>query len=559
MINLSTKKYYATEEYVADAIAGLGVGTGGGASSWNDLTDKPFYKEVAINEDSYWETTVETVGNGYDDSYSSASLTTFPSYFNTENGSEIYVEINDVVYTTCFRPGGYGNTIGSSTLSGYGSGGDEPFSLANGMGGKAFRTTLGIGTYNIKVYSLNIDIKTLDTEFFPKGYPTVSYTMEPVEFSVTIGSEMYAGLGRFSNQFKEGKTYHIIFNDVEYSCVAWADENGATYIGNGDVYGGQGKGEDVPFSCDSNNEGYVYLNVMEAGDYRISFLEYEEPKEHVTPMDDKFIPDTIARRTDATSWIALTDKPFNQEVNVVSAVWERTITTSGASRWTSDDISGFPFLSDYAEHTVEIDGEIYKTRYNKLDTGFVIGNANGISSSYADTGEPFVIYKGAGTNFQVFKTTLGAGTHHVKVYIVDEKVKPLDTVFLPDGFPKVVYSTAVLADNITVSNNSEFDFTPERDTQYTVILNNEVADYVSTYDPLGCYAIITGEGFTISGKSNTTGATIVFEDASIESATLTIKGPVPSYIPMAQKFLPDTVATKAWVEALIGGIVNGTY
>lgn len=36
---------YATKEYVDDAVASSGGGTGGGVSSWNDLTDKPFYDE----------------------------------------------------------------------------------------------------------------------------------------------------------------------------------------------------------------------------------------------------------------------------------------------------------------------------------------------------------------------------------------------------------------------------------------------------------------------------------------------------------------------------------
>lgn len=36
---------YATKKYVDDAVASSGGGTGGGVSSWNDLTDKPFYDE----------------------------------------------------------------------------------------------------------------------------------------------------------------------------------------------------------------------------------------------------------------------------------------------------------------------------------------------------------------------------------------------------------------------------------------------------------------------------------------------------------------------------------
>lgn len=44
--DLTVQETYATKKYVDDAVASSGGGTGGGGvSSWNDLTDKPFYDE----------------------------------------------------------------------------------------------------------------------------------------------------------------------------------------------------------------------------------------------------------------------------------------------------------------------------------------------------------------------------------------------------------------------------------------------------------------------------------------------------------------------------------
>ena len=44
---------YATKKYVDDAVASSGGGTGGGVSSWNHLTDKPFYEERKIGTYDY--------------------------------------------------------------------------------------------------------------------------------------------------------------------------------------------------------------------------------------------------------------------------------------------------------------------------------------------------------------------------------------------------------------------------------------------------------------------------------------------------------------------------
>lgn len=52
-----------------------------------------------------------------------------------------------------------------------------------------------------------------------------------------------------------GETYTVQFNGTEYKCVAWehADWN-AVVLGNGSIFGAEGKGEDVPFVCDSYPE-----------------------------------------------------------------------------------------------------------------------------------------------------------------------------------------------------------------------------------------------------------------------------------------------------------------
>lgn len=94
------------------------------------------------------------------------------------------------------------------------------------------------------------------------------------------------------NKFIVGKTYTVVFNGVQYECVAWTNGSEACCIGNGDLYGGEGKGDNEPFCCDSYDDLNIYLNVLEKGTYTISISTVQEV---VKKLDKKFIdmPDDI--------------------------------------------------------------------------------------------------------------------------------------------------------------------------------------------------------------------------------------------------------------------------
>lgn len=46
----------------------------------------------------------------------------------------------------------------------------------------------------------------------------------------------------------EGQTYVVDFNGTVYECVAWLGASNSIYLGNGDIYGGEGMGGNEPFS-----------------------------------------------------------------------------------------------------------------------------------------------------------------------------------------------------------------------------------------------------------------------------------------------------------------------
>lgn len=89
--------------------------------------------------------------------------------------------------------------------------------------------------------------------------------------------------------FTEGETYTAVFNGTTYECVAWNNGEDTILIGNRDIYGGEGMGDtDIPFSCDSYEDGSIYVNVAKAGTYTISISGIQEV---ITKIDEKYLPE----------------------------------------------------------------------------------------------------------------------------------------------------------------------------------------------------------------------------------------------------------------------------
>ena len=86
--------------------------------------------------------------------------------------------------------------------------------------------------------------------------------------------------------FNVGQTYTVIYNGIQYECVAWRMSTDCVCIGNGDIYGGSGMGNGEPFSCDSYEDGSCYINIQFDGTHTISISTVDEI---VTKLPSKYI------------------------------------------------------------------------------------------------------------------------------------------------------------------------------------------------------------------------------------------------------------------------------
>lgn len=109
--------------------------------------------------------------------------------------------------------------------------------------------------------------------------------------TVLIDEDMgYKELSPMEDSFVVGQIYKVVLNNVEYECIAWSIYDDCICIGNGNIYGGEGLGNDEPFSCDSYSGGEVYLNTLIAGSYTISIYKKSSV---IHKIDEKYLPDSL--------------------------------------------------------------------------------------------------------------------------------------------------------------------------------------------------------------------------------------------------------------------------
>ena len=262
----------------------------------------------------------------------------------------------------------------------------------------------------------------------------VDYTNTIIDNTTfTIDEEMYTQISD-NLYFIPGKKYKVIFNGKTYYCVAWNDEDEVVYVGNGNIYGGSGLGEDVPFSFDSYPDNVCYLNTMETGDYTISIISGVN---QIKKIDKKYLPDDLVatqadwNQSDETANDYIKNKPFG-EVKALDVIIPET-TVEGFSLMQNsiyavqNPFSFNPTLGDV--YTVIWDGVEYDVEVKTADNMGYMGNVNYVNMT---TGGdiPFAIIFSMGNIYLATEST--ANSHAISICISTEEIKKIDKKYLPD-------------------------------------------------------------------------------------------------------------------------------
>ena len=156
--------------------------------------------------------------------------------------------------------------------------------------------------------------KPLTYDYMPEGYPSKSVETvtlmeeQGVTFS-NMGGSAYMALSPVQFDISDGKTYTIVWDGVEYSCVGHATTEVGNYIGNPEALGGESTGE--PFLYLEDSVRYMWASYDTATSHTIGVTGpdtvYKTIDKKFLPEAEKFVVDATNLPSNTTGWGNLSD------------------------------------------------------------------------------------------------------------------------------------------------------------------------------------------------------------------------------------------------------------
>jgi len=388
------------------------------------------------------------------------------------------------------------------------------------------------------------------------GYTESEVVLPPTEFEFEYFSDagVYAAQGlRPAFKLVDGRSYKVVWNGVEYNCVAIsfsvADMRTVTVGNAGPLNMGVPDTGEPFLLCYTENSYDDEFNDVFSFDSTATASVIEET---IHTIDPKYLPDGGIGYTETTTVLPSTELHFDYASNVGAYLY-------GPFTHTFEPKEGQRFK-------VVWDGVEYicvAKRVTVFGTDVVaIGNL--VAAGMSDTGEPFCAVYGdtqiIGMGWAVYAFT-GAP---LTASIVAETIHSIDSKYFPEGCvgyddSKIVYQTADLSlensGDYFVCNQSPAPFLLVEGKRYKVIWNSVEYDCVAYQNPIGPEILIgnfdfidpvgsySGEPFCIGAYENwdsTTYMNITSFDS--QAAFSIIEGTVHT---IDQKYLPEEVKTKA--------------
>lgn len=317
----------------------------GGVSSWNDLTDKPFYEEVTeitVIDNQTLEFGV--VGDGEENKMQAELY--LPEEQALVVGNTYTVTLDGVVYENlvCFDDSG-DKMLGASWDEWEEDSTKHPFMIYCYLGeydGKV-KAIFGVNvvstvtTHTVTIVGQQTTIKTLDPKYIKDMYGSdLTKVVSGSVTNITWGDDGEAVSAEFSNGLfelfggdssieGEGDVALLTVNGVSRWCVVKEDENGELfwYLGkeNGQPYftlsmhpwwdGVYSDGEQL--KCMALSDGYQLFGLSNPNE--VTDIEFTIYNGTFKRIDEKYIPDSIARVGDAPILTSPSGKKFKLTVD----------------------------------------------------------------------------------------------------------------------------------------------------------------------------------------------------------------------------------------------------
>ena len=298
--------------------------------SWNDLSDKPFGNELTEIVFADVEVSIADYKQGF---LFGANLS---QLVDVDTVTVIFAGVEYKDLTVIHESGDYAHHyVGNASLSSSQQADTgEPFCIdayPRGDSYCVFTTDAYASTVvDLKVFNQIETTKLIDEQFIPESIAHTTYvdeaiasipnpawdTLQDKPFGVEEQkSELFRYEGeawKYDNHeewlmidtLEEGKTYVVSFDGVEYEVTAEATtyyDNSGVSIGN-QMLGDYGPDTNEPFFIhvvnytNRDDSHAVYFLANDRDEH--TFIVYGEPTENIHTLDEKFIPNTIARTSD---------------------------------------------------------------------------------------------------------------------------------------------------------------------------------------------------------------------------------------------------------------------
>lgn len=550
-------------------------GSGGGVTSWNDLTDKPFY-EVTETEEILPESVLDDIKSleGTELSRSVAE--------KLVGRSSVKVVFDGVEYESAVYPASAGGETMFLVGNGSKFGADskypntgEPFAIVFGTVGIAYAPS-DIGDSTVAIYEVDSTVYPIDGKFLPEGTPwvqggTVDYVLEEQTLTFDPNVEGFPITEPF--ELNEGTMYNVVINGDELTGTAFSGK---------EIFG-----EDYTVLV---NDG---ADMMTGVGLVLGVIAYNEPVEGVYGTVITVSPDTeitlsVYSKTEIVHKIDNRCLPEGYPYVIEGAV---DVLAECNPTYLEED--GFFIIDGDLSITV---GETYIVSWNGVEytstakepvEGLVtLGNLSAMGEDFGDTGEPFIF---ARENAWLVLPLDGTTELTLAVKASGGAVKKMDNKFLDLAWLPVVKEDFVEVLPPTEGNVTPWDEAGTSSNIGFVVpsielvvgdtyivgwdeLKYRVTAFQGQYGPAIGNPSLTEDGednglpFEVAVRDDLGGATLAYakmwaddesaRDGSVVVSIGHVEG-VPNKMP--EEFLPDTVATKAYVDEMLGVIENGAY
>lgn len=373
--------------------------SGGGASSWNDLEDKPFHEERIVSyviEDFTFD--ASELSNGGIVIETQNPLEVGKTYKINVNGAErsyVAQEFSGSVYI--------GNSYGiGSTDDGFPYGFVQMSGSTEGEFLAFEKPTEGSFVVSIEGDTTTV-IHTLEAKFvegmyyeegeqkeiFPLTKAVTGETDETVSLAYMPDDGMFMFSANITWDIVAGKTYMVSMNGAEYSCEAVSiNIDGVPAVALGDVYtafGGELGG--VP-----TGEPFLILTVPPGTSDFFSatgILLIEPPTELTIGISEDGVIHKVASKFLDLDWL-----PIMNATPVTKFTFDGEIPSQGLITTAYGEHSGFFEVKSGEKYTITVNDDVYEcvgvaTQNEGITIGY-LGNMALYNSSSADTGEPFI-------------------------------------------------------------------------------------------------------------------------------------------------------------------------